>query len=586
MQSTPHRSLGSMHRLHLRQAVLAFALMWASCASIAHSQQPESLQAPGPRSLGMNLSGQTYYSTDQAFVDLFRTSSHWISQLIEGGPWDLGEPIALTPEGWVASLEPGRAAATVLALYETFRYPPGLYTCSYEGQGTIELEFDATVISSQPGKIVVSVDPKEALVLRIIETNPADPIRNIHFTLPGYENNHAMQVFNPAFLDNIAPYGFLRFMDWQVTNGSPQKHWADRPTLNAPRFTYDLGVPIEVMIDLCNRLKVNPWFCIPHLADDEYVTNFAQLVKNSLDPALKVYIEHSNEVWNGSFPQAWHAQQQGLALGLSTNPFQAQLFYHSQRSVQIFKIWEQVFGGHDRFIRVLASQHVNTWTAEQVLDFQQAFNHADVLATAPYFGGHYGTPDYAPFVKGWSVEQLLAEMPKDIVNNQFMTQQNAAVASNRGLRLVAYECGQHLAGVWEWVHDEQLTALFLATNRHAGMGDLYCQDLASWVQAGGDERAIFSHMGNYTKWGSWGLSEYLAQPTEETHKLNAVLRHQTALTANCDGSRSPILSIDDFVCFQTNFALADPAADCDGSGSLDINDFICFQTAFAYASGC
>lgn len=49
--------------------------------------------------------------------------------------------------------------------------------------------------------------------------------------------------------------------------------------------------------------------------------------------------------------------------------------------------------------------------------------------------------------------------------------------------------------------------------------------------------------------------------------------------ADCDGSK--ILDIDDFVCFQTLYASADPQADCDESGDLDIDDFICFQTLFA-----
>ncbi len=48
---------------------------------------------------------------------------------------------------------------------------------------------------------------------------------------------------------------------------------------------------------------------------------------------------------------------------------------------------------------------------------------------------------------------------------------------------------------------------------------------------------------------------------------------------DCDGSGT--LDIDDFICFQTFFAIADPYADCDASGSLDIDDFICFQTFFA-----
>ncbi len=49
--------------------------------------------------------------------------------------------------------------------------------------------------------------------------------------------------------------------------------------------------------------------------------------------------------------------------------------------------------------------------------------------------------------------------------------------------------------------------------------------------------------------------------------------------ADCDASGS--LDIDDFICFQTFFAIGDPSADCDASGSLTIDDFICFQTLFA-----
>ncbi len=48
---------------------------------------------------------------------------------------------------------------------------------------------------------------------------------------------------------------------------------------------------------------------------------------------------------------------------------------------------------------------------------------------------------------------------------------------------------------------------------------------------------------------------------------------------DCDGDSA--LSIDDFICFQTFFALGDLYADCDESGDLSIDDFICFQTFFA-----
>ncbi len=53
----------------------------------------------------------------------------------------------------------------------------------------------------------------------------------------------------------------------------------------------------------------------------------------------------------------------------------------------------------------------------------------------------------------------------------------------------------------------------------------------------------------------------------------------TTCVPDCDASGD--LSIDDFICFQTLFALGNASADCDGSGDLTIDDFICFQTFFA-----
>jgi hypothetical protein len=58
--------------------------------------------------------------------------------------------------------------------------------------------------------------------------------------------------------------------------------------------------------------------------------------------------------------------------------------------------------------------------------------------------------------------------------------------------------------------------------------------------------------------------------------------------ANCDGSTvAPVLNVNDFVCFQSEFAAGDSGANCDGSTTvpvLNVNDFICFQMRFA--AGC
>ena len=48
-----------------------------------------------------------------------------------------------------------------------------------------------------------------------------------------------------------------------------------------------------------------------------------------------------------------------------------------------------------------------------------------------------------------------------------------------------------------------------------------------------------------------------------------------------------MLHVLDFSCFLNQYAAADPAANCDGSTQapiLNVNDFICFQTQ--YTQGC
>jgi hypothetical protein len=69
---------------------------------------------------------------------------------------------------------------------------------------------------------------------------------------------------------------------------------------------------------------------------------------------------------------------------------------------------------------------------------------------------------------------------------------------------------------------------------------------------------------------------------------NVRLNAGTGCYANCDGSTaSPVLNVNDFICFQTKFAANDPYANCDGSTLapiLNVNDFVCFQQRFA--GGC
>jgi hypothetical protein len=103
-------------------------------------------------------------------------------------------------------------------------------------------------------------------------------------------------------------------------------------------------------------------------------------------------------------------------------------------------------------------------------------------------------------------------------------QNQAEVAQRYGLALVAYEGGQHFAAMRGAQNNEEINALFDAINRHPRMKDLYLRYLAGWREAGGQLFVNFTNCASYSKWGRWGLREYIDQPRAEAPKLDAVMQ--------------------------------------------------------------
>jgi hypothetical protein len=471
--------------------------------------------------IGTNLAGIVSWGSQWAFVDVFKMSRAWISQC-DGCNWGDGGDLALTPEGWVAELAPNQYATTIM-MDDIQHFPQGEYTVLYDGEGLIQFGLNtADIISQEAGRMVIAPNGNGGLYLEIRETNPANPIRNIRVIMPGFESTYETQPFHPLFLERLQGFEVLRFMDWMNTNHSNIITWQDRPQTTSPN--YENGVPLEVMVQLANTLGVDAWFNMPHQANDDYVRNFATYVRDNLNPELKAYIEYSNETWNSQFPQANYVIEQGTALGLSTDAFQAGFFFHSRRAVEMFVIWEEVFGGTDRLVRVLASQAANSWTGEQVMDFENASEAADALAIAPYFGAYLGDPSTMDSIASQSVDELIAASREHIMGEvSDWIAANAQASSQRGLELIAYEGGQHLVGYFGSENNEALTNLFLAANRDPQMYDLYTDYLNQWQSLGGGLFINFSYVDGYSQWGSWAVLEYQDQSLEEAPKYRALL---------------------------------------------------------------
>jgi len=496
-----------------------FAILFAILTlTRASAEKPASDAFP----MGINLTSVCYWSTENPFVDIFKQSQVFQAQR-KGAPYGKGGPLDLDAKGWIKSLEPGQWADSIVCR-EGGHYKGGEYICLYDGKGRIEFGFDARIKMRQKGRIVLNISPSnQGILLRVMGTDPQDPVRNIRVISPGFEKTHESQVFHPAFLKRWAGFKVIRFMDWMRTNNSVVETWADRPTTGFQTQGSDCGVALEYMILLANRLKANPWFCMPHEATHGYVENFAKMVKEKLNPSLKIYVEYSNEVWNSRLQQARYAGRVGQGLDLSRDPFEAALFFYANRAKEIFQIWEEVFGGPDRLVRVLAAQSNNSWTSEKILGFEKTYKNTDALAIAPYFGGELGKPETADEVVRMSLKGILDQCRHDMAIRHKKIVEHAALAEKHGLDLIAYEGGQHLVGTGGAENNKELTALFIAANRDPRMKQLYLEDLGGWKKAGGGLFTAFASMSQYGKWGSWGILENQDQNPAGAPKYQAII---------------------------------------------------------------
>lgn len=457
--------------------------------------------------LGINLAGIADWGSEFPFVDLFKQSRTWF---IEGKP--SAESLKLDADGWVTQLPLGTIASTIVSILGNKHFPSGDYVILYDGEGVIKVP-GQVYKSIKPGHMVVNVNGEKGIFrLDITKLNPQNYIKNIRVVPIAQEETYLQNRWNPWFLARWSGVACLRFMDWQGTNNSELVAWKDRAKPSDASFT-SKGVPIEWLVYLANQLNCDAWFCMPHKADDDYIKQFALYVKDHLKPELRAWVENSNEVWNGSFQQQKDAVTAGTRLNLSSDSGTAALRYYASRSVQIFKIWTDVYQGHDRFIRVLAAQAGYSGVAEEILRFQYVAKEADVLAIAPYVGFNVpakeenGIDDQ--LVSTWTLEQLFEHLNKfSLPETIRLVRNHQKIADDYSLKLVAYETGQHLVGVGGGENNERLNSLLFSANADARMGEIYAKNLMAWAQHGGDLTCSYNSVGVWSKWGSWGLLQY------------------------------------------------------------------------------
>lgn len=290
---------------------------------------------------------------------------------------------------------------------------------------------------------------------------------------------------------------------------------------------YSPGVSIEYQIELCNILGVDGWFNIPHLADDDYIFNMALLINNTLSPNLKAYIEYSNEVWNWApgYVQTRYASAMALAEGDTSG--NRHLTWYGRKAVQVFSIFDRVFGSlaRTRLVRVVAVQ-AGSGSAQLS---QVGFGGADALAIGAYFG--HSLNSFLYNTDGWqniTVDQVLDQARKLILSDILATTKaSAEVAKSYGMKLIAYEGGQHFGGggscgAVDCSTVADLQGKLMAANHSPRMKGLYQNMLKAWSMGGGSTFTAFSHIGYDSRYGSWGALQYQMEDRSIAWKWQAL----------------------------------------------------------------
>ena len=329
-------------------------------------------------------------------------------------------------------------------------------------------------------------------------------------------------IWNPTFIEELAPYGTLRFMDWGVTNNSNVVQWADRRLPSDPNNAnidpFDNsnpsvlpGLAYEWMIDLCNRYQKDLWICLPHQSNLNYWQELATLINQKLNSNRKIYVEYSNETWNGSFggQHNW-CNNQGIANNLpGENQWYKGGAYTMWQSLKIFNTFQNIFGTQamgTRVIRVFASGGnldipLQAFTNVMNSTSWNQGQKVDMFAIAPYVGHSLDGAN-------GSIQTLFHNDIDQVFSNQIA--QAVAIANANNVELGTYEGGQHITtNAQTWSENPQIY------NEYIYMLNKWKPKFKIFMH--------YAHCGTWGNGGAWGAKSFTGQALSQAHKYRALV---------------------------------------------------------------
>lgn len=262
--------------------------------------------------LGANMGFQRDYTKTKVFTNLLHQARAFCP-LTDGGGYGYSN-VALKGNGYPVA----GASCIVVFLSNLTADDAGQYLVSVRGDftGSASIQqagggtLGARVYNASTGKTTCTLTCTGAgdsfLALRFNNCPP--DMADLEVMCPEYAPGTA-QLIRTEVLAHLAPFRWLRFMDWLETNGpefpegdpNGDTDWA---TSRAANEGTPLGYKhsLKACFDLAGAAGAAPWTNIPVSATDAYITSYVARGLQLLPADKKWRIEFGNEVWNPQFP--------------------------------------------------------------------------------------------------------------------------------------------------------------------------------------------------------------------------------------------------------------------------------------------
>jgi hypothetical protein len=400
-------------------------------------------------------------------------------------------------------------------------------------------------------------------------------ITNLRMLRPGI-SRESPQILTQAILSALRPFSVVRYMDFLETNHrifygtGDWIDWADRrkvtdATQEASGQTF--GYAWEYVALIANLSNRDLWINIPAEASDEYIAELARLMRGRVNPDINLYLEYSNEVWNFGFGQyVWNKSAardevcDNYAAPFATEPACTQISTtsnlnipdvsantgggranreevwarrrHARRTKEIGDRFREVFCEAFGAAAAARIRPVLSWWAIQPQEYDEMLQwlraqygepsrYIHGIATTAYFG--VGTSIFQN--PEATVEEILAAMETDLNGSDGERQRFIDVARAFNIKAMTYESGSATGDVNSQFIFETNIANRIRAERSPRNGELSRSNLTDhWFNlpnGGGDLFMQFALVSAYNRFGSWGLTDDIAN-VDRNFKYGAV----------------------------------------------------------------